>query len=528
MDAILRQEPAFYDMQAPGELASRLNSEPERLQELANRGPEKALNALLSIIGGAVLMIASEPRLAIAAILLKAPLLSRIAVLAGRTVGLFSALQQNALNRANALAAEALAQPHLVATLGARRAILDEYSSRIGEYLRVIDQTLFTETVLRYTTKLIESTTSLVILVGGLAAVRHGTLSLGSLTAFFAYAETFERGCNGLAELLNALLAARPSCARYFQLLGRPSTMDPEPRGGIRGADSPTPDQCSGEIELRRVSFRFGGRDADALHDVSLHIAPGETVAICGPSGSGKTTLAKLILRLYDPADGQVLLDGHDVRSLDLKWLRRQFGYVPQTPALFDETILHNLVLGLEQPPSQEQLWAALEDAGAMSFVRALPFGLQCRVGEGGSRLSGGQRQRLALARVFVRRPPIFVFDEATSSLDLQTERIVQLSIDRLNRQHAVLANSTHQNEDPYHPLPRKQSSQTSPTVVVIAHQLGTIARADKVVVLIDGRVAELGTPLELAQAGGWFEQNFYPRPGVMDGQGARSSGFEE
>lgn len=147
MDAMLRQEPAFYDAQAPGELASRLNSEPERLQELANRGPEKALNAVLSVCGGAALMALTEPRLALAALLLKAPLLSRIAVLAGRTVGLLGALQQSALNRANALAAEALAQPQTVASLGAREALLQEYGVRVGEYLEVIEQTLLTETV---------------------------------------------------------------------------------------------------------------------------------------------------------------------------------------------------------------------------------------------------------------------------------------------------------------------------------------------------------------------------------------------
>jgi ABC-type multidrug transport system fused ATPase/permease subunit len=147
MDAMLRQEPAFYDAQAPGELASRLNTEPERLQELANRGPERALNALLGVCGGAALMTYTEPRLALAAVLLKAPLLSQIAVLAGRTVGLLGALQQSTLNRANALAAEALAQPQTVASLGARQAVLKEYGVRIGEYLKVIEQTLLTETV---------------------------------------------------------------------------------------------------------------------------------------------------------------------------------------------------------------------------------------------------------------------------------------------------------------------------------------------------------------------------------------------
>jgi ATP-binding cassette subfamily B protein len=308
---------------------------------------------------------------------------------------------------------------------------------------------------------------------------------------------------------LNELLAARPSCARYFELLDRPSAMDPEPQRVPGRAAADRPAQCAGELELRNVSFRFGGREADALRGVSLRVRAGETVAIVGPSGSGKSSLVKLLLRLYDPAAGLALLDGRDLRGLDLGWLRRQFGYVPQSPSLFDETVAHNLALGVEPRPSEDALWSALEDAGAAQFVRQLPLGLNCRLGEGGSALSGGQRQRIALARSLLRSPTIFVFDEATSSLDMQTERVVQESINRLRWRGERLSSAGAGGHG------RMSPAAGRPTVVLVAHRLDTVAYADRVVVLVDGVVVEEGSPRELATGGGWFERNFYPNPNL-------------
>jgi ABC-type multidrug transport system fused ATPase/permease subunit len=213
-----------------------------------------------------------------------------------------------------------------------------------------------------------------------------------------------------------------------------------------------------------------------------------------------------------------VLLDGWDVRSLNLDWLRRQFGYVPQSPSLFDETVAHNLGLGMAPAPTEGDLWAALEDAGAAQFVRSLPLGLNCRLGEGGSRLSGGQRQRIALARSLLRLPGIYIFDEATSSLDMQTERVVQESINRLRWRRDRLGSAGAGGDG-------MAGAVARPTVVLVAHRLDTVAYADRVLVLVDGELVEEGSPQELASAGGWFEHNFYPKLSAEQGEDAGRGG---
>lgn len=218
-------------------------------------------------------------------------------------------------------------------------------------------------------------------------------------------------------------------------------------------------------------------------------IAPPSTLA-------GKSTLLKLLARLYDPSSGAVFLDGHDLRTLNLEWLRRQTGYVAQQPALFDFSVADNVRFGAnEVPPTPEAVEAALEAAGAAEFVKRLPHGAATRLGEGGRRLSGGQRQRLACARALVHSPPILLWDEATSALDDAAERHV----------HAAL-----------------QAAGRNRTAVVVAHRLSSVLCADRVAVLLDGRIEDVGTPQELAARPGWFQSNFYPTSSSSTGADER------
>lgn len=438
MNSLLAQEPAFYDSQPPGELSSRLLTEPERLESLANRGPERALNALLSAGGALALMLSLDWRLAIVAVALRAPLIGKLAQLAGQTVGLLGVLQQRALSHANALASEALAHPHAVAAHAARERVQADYAQRCEEYMRVIRATLISETVLRFTRLGIDSLTSLLLLGFGLLAVLRGSLSLGALTAFYAYADSFSDGTQKLQELLHEVYTVRPACARYFSLLDRSPAMQWD-AGGRRGdakgvgveassgvdassgaealgsldgdaareaqealtgeaqaAEAETremgalPVRCRGSIELAHVSVTFPGRQEAALHDVSLRIEAGEILALVGPSGAGKSTLLKLLNRIYDPDEGVVSLDGTPLPSLDLAWLRTQFGCVGQYPALFDATIASNVAFGpLNDVPAPQAVAAALDASGAAEFVSALPEGVATRIGENGRRLSG-------------------------------------------------------------------------------------------------------------------------------------------
>ena len=233
-----------------------------------------------------------------------------------------------------------------------------------------------------------------------------------------------------------------------------------------------------GELKFEHVSSRYAGADKDALEDVSLTIAPGESVALVGPSGSGKTSLINLIPRFYQPSAGRILLDGHDIDELTLANLRSHLALVSQEVTLFDDTVAANIAYGAMTDASREAIEKAALAAHALDFIRDLPDGFDTLVGENGLRLSGGQRQRLAIARAILKNAPILILDEATSALDSESERHVQAAVDALMRGR---------------------------TTIVIAHRLSTIERVDRIVVLDAGRVVEQGTHAELLARGGLY-----------------------
>jgi ATP-binding cassette, subfamily B, bacterial MsbA len=233
-----------------------------------------------------------------------------------------------------------------------------------------------------------------------------------------------------------------------------------------------------GELRFEHVSSRYAGADKDALEDVSLTIAPGESVALVGPSGSGKTSLINLIPRFYQPSAGRILLDGHDIDELTLANLRSHLALVSQEVTLFDDTVAANIAYGAMTGASREAVEKAALAAHALDFIRELPDGFETLVGENGLRLSGGQRQRLAIARAILKNAPILILDEATSALDSESERHVQAAMDALMRGR---------------------------TTIVIAHRLSTIERVDRIVVLDAGRVVEQGTHTELLARGGLY-----------------------
>ena len=234
-----------------------------------------------------------------------------------------------------------------------------------------------------------------------------------------------------------------------------------------------------GRIDLQSVSFRYPGAVAETLHDIDLRIASGETVALVGPSGSGKSTLLNLVLGFERPTGGVVRFDGLDMEGLDMRSLRSSISVVPQEPVLFEGSIFENVTYGLKSVP-ESRVKAALSDANALEIVESLPDGWHTRIGERGSRLSGGQRQRLAIARALIRNPSILILDEATSSLDTESERIVQDAI-----------NNMMQNR----------------TSIVIAHRLSTIRHANEIIVLHEGQIAQRGTHDELMGKGGIYKR---------------------
>ncbi len=307
-----------------------------------------------------------------------------------------------------------------------------------------------------------------VLVVGG-QRVLSGELSVGELAAFILFIATFFAPIQQLVHLYTTYQAGQAAASKLRELLStRP--------GVAEAADAVELPTVAGEVRLESLSFAYGD-DAPVLHEVDLTIHPGETFALVGPTGSGKSTIAKLITRFYDPTEGRVLIDGHDLRHVTLDSLRGQLGIVPQEPYLFAGSVRDNIAFA-RPDATDDELTEACRVLGIDDLVERLPQGLDTPVHERGSSLSSGQRQLLALARALVARPRVLVLDEATSSLDLRSEAVVERALD------VLLAGRT---------------------AILIAHRLATAMRADRIAVVEAGRIVEVGTHDELVGAGGRY-----------------------
>lgn len=302
--------------------------------------------------------------------------------------------------------------------------------------------------------------------------VIHGHLSVGTMVAFIAYIERLYSPLRRLVSASTTLTQAIASMDRMFELMDEPHEIQDK-----KGAHELT--RARGDIAFDHVSFKYDPDGSEILHDVNFTVKAGETVAFVGMSGGGKSTIVNLIPRFYEVSEGAVRIDGHDVRDVTVKSLREQIGLVLQDTILFSDTIRENILMG--QPnATEEQMIAAAKAANAHDFIVSLPQGYDTTVGERGVKLSGGQKQRVAIARVFLKNPAILVLDEATSALDLESESLIQESVEKLAADR---------------------------TTIMIAHRLSTITHADCIIVISHGKVIEQGTHQELLrQQGAYYD----------------------
>lgn len=311
--------------------------------------------------------------------------------------------------------------------------------------------------------------TNLAVLVSGGFMISIGRITLSDFIAYLLYVNLFMRPLYRLTVLLEMGLRGMAGFSRFEEMMALQPDITDAPDA------LPCP-EFKGDIEFRHVTFRYTPGHP-VLEDLNFNVRPGETVAFVGETGAGKTTVSSLLLRFYEPASGAILIDGTDIRRFRQKELRSRFGVVQQDVFLFSDSVRENIAYGVPGA-TEEQIRKAAELAAADEFIEALPDGYDTQIGERGVKLSGGQKQRLAIARVFLKNPPIVIFDEATSALDNKTEAMVQESLEKLARNR---------------------------TTLVIAHRLSTVRNADRIIVMSGGRVAESGSQAELMARKGTY-----------------------
>ena len=310
----------------------------------------------------------------------------------------------------------------------------------------------------------------IIIWYGGMEVI-EGAITSGALIAFLIYVVNLANPVKRLSRVYGNIQRALAAAERVFEVLDTKSDIEEMP-----GAASLPP--ITGQVSFKDVTFAYNPGHP-ALRGLSLDVQPGQMIAIVGPSGAGKTTIANLLPRFYDPQEGSIFVDGHDIRSVTLQSLREQIGIVPQETVLFNGTVYDNILYGRLEA-TEEEVIAAAKAANAHEFVEKLPAGYNTPIGERGSALSGGQRQRIAIARAILKNPRILILDEATSALDTESEKLVQQALDKL---------------------------MVGRTSFVIAHRLSTVQQADWIVVLAKGRIAEQGTHGELLTKAGLYSK---------------------
>jgi ATP-binding cassette subfamily B protein len=470
----------FFTRRSPGVLISRLTNDVEALNNLVTDGIVTMFSSVLTLVGVVLILLFLDLKLALV-VFLTFPLLAvgslvfRV-ISAGayrrtrETIAAITGYLQETISGVRVVRSFAQEGRHVE-----RMGVLNDDNRQANMTTVYLNASYFPAVEL-----LSAIGTGVILLYGGYRYI-DGDIQIGILIAFIGYLQQFFDPIQQISQLYTTYQQGMAALDKIFELL------DTEP-DMVDAPDAHDIAQIRGEIELDHVSFSYTGDGDWALRNVDLHVPAGQTVALVGETGAGKSTLAKLVARFYDPQQGSLRVDGQDVRELRVQSLRSQLGIVPQEGFLFSGTVRENIAFGRPEA-TDEDIHSAARTVGAEGFIEGLPDGFETQVGERGVQLSAGQRQLVAFARALLAQPRILILDEATSNVDVRTERTIERGLERL---------------------------LTGRTAIVIAHRLSTIRRAGRIVVLDQGEVAESGTHEELLEAGGayaglygaWAEQS--------------------
>lgn len=468
-----RQSLSFYTSEKAGVLMTRMTSDIEALTQLFQEGLVNFLVQVLTLLVITVILFVLDVQLALIAVAVVVPLTFVLSLWFRRASDEGYGRVRDRIADVLSDLAESLAGIRVIAAYNRRRRNVSNHVNIVGEHLEANLYTARAGAIYAPGTEAIGVLAQAILLAVGAHYIFQNDVKIGTVAAFLLYVTAFFAPIQQLVALYTSYQQGQAAITKLRELLAT----EPDVVESPDAIDLPP---IEGEIVLEGVSFGYEPGQP-VLRDVDLRIAPGESLAVVGTTGAGKSTIAKLVARFYDPDEGRVLIDGHDLRTLTLTSLRHQLGVVPQEPFLFHGTIRDNVAFG-RPDASDAEVMAACIAVGLGDVVERLPGGIDAAVHERGSSLSAGERQLLALARAFLARPRVLVLDEATSNLDLRSEATIEQALDTVLRGR---------------------------TAVIIAHRLATAMRCDRIAVVEGGRIVEIGTPAELVALGGRYAAMF-------------------
>lgn len=464
---------AFHDRVESGQLLSRAIQDVDRVRFLSGRATLRLVEGLVLMLGTAVVLVWMQPRLAIVSLALM-PLITWRALDFGRRYRPLWRDVQDQMARMTAFLEQNLRGARIVKGFAQEEAEMARFARENTRWFEMNVRATRMRVLNAPVIDFLAALSSLAVIAYGGTLVVRGDLTLGEMVAFSTYLAQLVQPLRRVGMVIPGIAQATASGERVFEILDTASEVQEAP-------DAAALPPLRGHVRFERVSFAYFGRHP-VLHEVSFEVLPGQRVALLGQTGSGKTTILNLLLRFYDPTSGRVLIDGYDVRRVTLKSLREQIGLVLQESTLFATTIRENIALGCPHA-TDEEVEAAARAAQAHEFIMALPHGYATRVGERGLTLSGGQRQRIAIARALLKNPRILILDDATASVDSETEYLIQLAL---------------------------QTLMQGRTTFIIAQRVNTLKNADLILVLEKGRIVARGTHAELLSTSGLYAEIYY------------------